>query len=176
MANKAQAAIGKTQTSDSAVLSRRLKLQADYSRAVMWSRGFGADETKAALDRAREIAAAAQDPVERVAAYYGRWAWNLMRGEYRSAREIAEAFLSEADDGGTNDGGRRRSSRAGTTCIFQGELVGARPHVERALRDYAPDRDRESRFMFGWDSGIIAAAQLAWAMWFLGQVERAAAP
>jgi tetratricopeptide (TPR) repeat protein len=42
--------------SDSAVLSQRLKLQADYSRAVMWSRGFGANETKAALDRAREIA------------------------------------------------------------------------------------------------------------------------
>jgi hypothetical protein len=123
MADKAAAAM----QSDSAVLSRRLKLQADYGRAVMWSRGFAAGETKAALDRAREIASAAQDPVERVAAHYGRWAWSLIRAEYRSAREVAEAFLSEAEtEGQTTEAGVAHRV-LGVACIFQGELVGARP-------------------------------------------------
>ena len=35
---------------------RRLKLQTSYSQAVMWSKGFGAEETKAAFARVRELA------------------------------------------------------------------------------------------------------------------------
>jgi class 3 adenylate cyclase/predicted ATPase len=173
MADTAWGAIGETGTSDPAISSLRLKLQADYGRAVMWSKGFGADETKAALDRAQEIAAATQDPVEQVAAYYGRWAWSIVRGELRSAREIAEAFLRETEEEGRTTEAGVAHRVLGLTCVMQGELALARPHVECALRDYAPDRDRESRFRFGWDSGIIAAAQLAWAMWFLGRVGRA---
>jgi hypothetical protein len=54
---------------------------------------------------------------------------------------------------------------------MQGELPNAREHLERAARDYVPNRDLESRFRFGWDNGILAAAQLAWPVWFLGEVE-----
>jgi hypothetical protein len=42
----------------SASSTRRLKLQTDLGTALMWSRGFGADESKAAFIRARELAAA----------------------------------------------------------------------------------------------------------------------
>lgn len=40
----------------SAWVNRRLKLQTDLGRALMWSRGFGADESKAAFIRARDLA------------------------------------------------------------------------------------------------------------------------
>jgi len=39
---------------------RRLKLQTRYGQAVMWSKGFAADETRAAFARARELAAGAE--------------------------------------------------------------------------------------------------------------------
>jgi predicted ATPase len=93
--------------------------------------------------------------------------------ELRSAREIAETFLSEAEAEGraTEAGVARRV--LGLTCVMQGELALARDHLERAVRDYAPDRDRESRFRFGWDTGILAAVLLAWPVWFQGEVERA---
>jgi predicted ATPase len=174
MADRAWGAVATKETSDSAVSTRRLKLQADYGRAVMSSKGLAADETKAALDRVREIAAAAQDPAERVAGYYGRWAWSLVRvADLRSAREIAETFLSEAEaEGRTTEAGVARRV-LGLTCVMQGELVLARDHLERAVRDYVADRDRESRFRFGWDTGILAAMLLAWPVWFQGEVERA---
>jgi hypothetical protein len=150
--------------------SRRVKLQTDYWQAVMWSKGLAADETKAALDR---IAAAAQDPAERLAGYYGRWARSHIRGEMRSAREIAASFLREAEAEGriTEAGVAHRV--LGLTCTMQGELPNARAHFERATCDYIPDRDQESRFRFGGDNGIVAAAQLAWPLWFQGEVERA---
>jgi predicted ATPase len=170
MADRAWGEVATKETSDSAVSTRRLKLQADYGRAVMLSKGLAADETKAALDRVREIAAAAQDPAERVVGYYGRWAWSFMRAEVRSAREIAESFLSEAEaEGRTTEAGVARRV-LGLTCVMQGELALARDHLERAVRDYAPDRDKDSRWF---DNGITAAVQLAWPVWFQGEVERA---
>ena len=39
-----------------ATASARLKLQTDLGRAVMWSKGFGSEETQAAYARARELA------------------------------------------------------------------------------------------------------------------------
>jgi predicted ATPase len=153
--------------------TRRLKLQADYRRAVMWSKGFAAEETEAAFARASEIAAAAQDPAERFAGYYGQWSRSLMRAELRSAGEIAEAFLREAEaEGRTMEVGVAHRV-LGLTCLLQGELADARAHLERALRDFAPARDGEARSRFGWDNGIVAAAQLALPVWFQGEVERA---
>ena len=47
---------------------RRVKLQTDYGQAVMWSKGFAAEETKAAFARATELAAKSDDFSERFAA------------------------------------------------------------------------------------------------------------
>ena len=160
---------GESQTNS----TRRLKLQADYGRVVMWSKGFAAEEAEAAFARASEIAAAAQDPAERFAGYYSQWSRSLMRAELRSATEIAEAFLREAEaEGRTTEAGVGHRI-LGLTLMMQGELADARAHFERALRDFAPARDGETRFKFGWDNGIMAALQLAWSVWFLGEVERA---
>ena len=40
-----------------AVSSRRLKLQSAYGQAMMWAKGFAAEETRAAFSRAAELAA-----------------------------------------------------------------------------------------------------------------------
>jgi class 3 adenylate cyclase/DNA-binding winged helix-turn-helix (wHTH) protein/predicted ATPase len=153
--------------------ARRLKLQADYGRVVMWSKGFAAEETEAAFARASEIAAAAQDPAERFAGYYGQWSRSLMRAELRLAGEIAEVFLREAEAEGRPTEAGVAHRVLGLTCIMQGEFAVAKAHYERALQDFAPARDGETRFSFGWDNGIMAAAQLALPVWFLGEVERA---
>ena len=42
---------------DVASRQRRLHLQISYGKAVMWSRGYAAEETKAAFARAQELAA-----------------------------------------------------------------------------------------------------------------------
>ena len=80
----------------------------------MYSRGYGANESKAAFIRARELAAAIENPTERFTIYHGLWVGNLVRGELRLAREIAETFLRDAE----------RGARA-TECGF-GRRLGAR--------------------------------------------------
>jgi predicted ATPase len=81
----------------SASAAQRLKIQTDLGKALMFSRGFGAEEAKAAFIRARDLAASIDDATERFTICYGLIAGNIARGELRFAREIAETSLREAE-------------------------------------------------------------------------------
>jgi predicted ATPase len=159
----------------SASANRRLKLQTDLGKALMWSRGLGADESRAAFIRARELAAAIDNATERFTIYYGLWGGNIVRGELRFARDIVETFLREAERGAqmTERGFGRRL--LGSTCLWQGDFIEARANLVEALSIYDPERDREATFRFGLDTDAAARAYLAITKWQLGEVEPARA-
>ena len=120
--------------SASASSNQRLKLQTNLGKALMFSQGFGAEESKAAFIRARELAAAIDDPTERFTIYYGLWVGNLLRGELRLAREIAETFLREAErEARTTECGAGRRL-VGATCVRQGDFTEAQANLVEALR------------------------------------------
>jgi predicted ATPase len=156
-----------------ATRQRRLKLQTSYGQALLWSKGFGAEETKVALTRAKELAAGIGDAAERFPTYYGLWLGSITRGEWGLARDTAEIFRHEAKTAGRPTEAAVASRNLGLTCLWQGHFVAARTHLEEALRIYDPERDREAKFRFGWDSGVGAMAFLAQANWLLGEVGRA---
>ena len=113
---------------------RRLQLQTGYSKALMWSQGYGSEEAKAAFARSLELAKGVDKAAERFEAYYGLCVGSLMRGELRSARETAETFLreTEQEERATEAAAARRC--LGTACLFQGDLAVAQAHFEQALR------------------------------------------
>ena len=142
----------------------------EWSCSQLYSRGFGTEESKAALIRARELAAAIDDPTERYTIYYGLWVGNLLRGELRLAREIAETFLREAErEARTTECGVGRRL-LGSTCLFQGDSIEAQANLVEALSICDSERDREAGFRFGQDTGAIARARLAITKWQLGEV------
>ena len=148
---------------------RRLQLQTSYSRAVMWSRGYGAEETQAAFARAQELATGVDNAAERFDAYYGQWAGRLQRGELRSARETAEKFLREAEKKAPTTEAAAARRCLGVACLWQGDLAVARAHFEQALKIFDPERDREAKFRFGMDIGVSATVFLAITNWLLGE-------
>jgi tetratricopeptide (TPR) repeat protein len=154
----------------SASANRRPKLQTDLGKALMYSRGYGAHESRAAFIRARELAAATEDATERFTIYYGLWIGNTMRGELGFAREIAETFLREAERGGLTTECGFAHRLLGHTRLRQGDFIEAQANLVRALSIYDPERDRETRFRFGLDTGAIAKALLAITKWQLGEV------
>lgn len=161
---------GSAAVTASASASQRLKLQTGLGRALMFSRGYVAEETNAAFVRARELAAANDNPVERFTVYYGLWIGNLVRGELGLAREIAETFLREAErEARTTECGVGRRI-VGLTCLFQGDFVEAQANFVGALSTSHPERDREARFRFAADTGATARVFLAIAKWLLGEV------
>ena len=90
-------AADETVKADGARRAQRLKLQTNYSYAVMWSKGFAAEETKAAFARVGELATEIGDAEALGANYFARWVHSFWRGELGSARETAESFLREAE-------------------------------------------------------------------------------
>ena len=173
MADKAAGAALKPAAGDAAVSSQRLKLQTDYGQAVMWSKGFAAEETKAAFSRAKELTAKGDDFAERFAAAHGQWTISLMRGELRSARELAARFLQAAESAGRAvEAGVARRGLA-LICYSAGDFIEARSHCERTLDFCDPRSEEEARERFGEYTGTVTMACLALASWQLGEVERA---
>ena len=175
---EAQALLTKTAEADevknaAASRQRRLKLQTDYGRAMMWSKGYTAHETKVAFARARELCADIKDPAERFPTYYGLWVGSLMRGELASARETANIFLGDAESGAWPTEAAAAHRSLGQTCLWQGDFKEAETHFEEALQIYDPERDREVKFRFGMDTGAGSRALLAVVKWLFGQPARA---
>ena len=77
---------------------RRLHLQTSYGQAMMWAKGFAAEETRAAFSHATELTAKTDRFEDRFAAAHFQWTLAFLRGELQSARELELSFLKEAED------------------------------------------------------------------------------
>ena len=161
----ARAAISKAET------SQRVKLQNDYAQAVLWSKGYAADETKAAFERTSALAAHAELPAERFSALFGRYLWSWTRGEFRAARDIAESVLREAEAEGRIAEARVAHIGLGQACMQLGDLRDARTQLELALSHFE-ETGSEIREKFGFDGGASARAFLALTMWLSGDLSR----
>ena len=149
------------------------RLHVAYGNALIAARGYGAPETTAAFERARESAFGDKDALERLAVDYGLWAGSHVRGELPSMRRDAAAFLShvEARPDSAEAGVAHRA--AGLTHWFAGEYREARGHLERAVALFEPGRDDDLAFRFGQDTGVAAMLYLALTLWPMGDIERA---
>ena len=172
MADRASGAL-QAGSKDAAAASQRLRLQADYGLAVTHSKGYAAAETEAAFARASELAAKTDDFSERFAAAVGQWRVVVIRGELRSAHEVASKLLREAEAAGrVIETGIGRVTRA-ISCYYSGNFAEARAHGERGLAACDPACDQGTLERYGYDTGTVAMCCLAWTCWQLGQVERA---
>ena len=156
--------------SAAAAPSQRLKLQTSYGQALIWAKGFGADETKAAFTRANELTAGVSDATDRFATYYGLWVSSVMRGEFGFARHTVESFLQEAKTEGRTREVAIANRNRGYTCLHQGEVTNARAYLEEALRTYNPEGDSDATILFAQDHRAAATAFLALTNWVLGEV------
>ena len=59
------------------------------------------------------------------------------------------------------------------TLMHQGEFAPAMEHFGKALSLYDPERDRDDSFRYTQNPGVGIQCFAAWALWFLGQPDRA---
>jgi class 3 adenylate cyclase/tetratricopeptide (TPR) repeat protein len=173
LADKGEDATPRVGAASSPASQRRLKLQADYGQAVMWSKGYSAGETKTAFSDALKLAAGTADAAGRFAAYFGVFAGSLLSGDLALARQTAETWRREAEDAADAPSLARACAYLGGTLMTQGDLVYARAQLEEALRIYNPGWDRDAKLRFGSDLGVLINVYLAIAVWLLGDVARA---
>jgi predicted ATPase len=170
MADKAEGAATRAERAIAAS-SQRMKLQTAYGQALMYSKGYIAEETRAAFARAGELAGQAETSTLRRQTRHAQWARSLMGGEINSARSLAESWLFEAEAQGRSVTPARRA--VGLTCLYQGELALARGHLQLALADHAQEQEEDARQMFGIDFKTTATGYLALSILALGDAEHA---
>jgi class 3 adenylate cyclase/tetratricopeptide (TPR) repeat protein len=155
----------------SAATSRRLKLQTAYGQAVMWSKGFASDEASVVYARVGELAVESGASEQHNVVYYAEWIRAFIRGEITLARQRIELLLREAEGLGHSTDAVVAHRTLGLTCLFQGDLLLARRHLEQAMSDYVPERDMVARRLFGTDPGITSKTFLALLMWLIGELD-----
>ncbi|HEX9170022.1 MAG TPA: hypothetical protein VF886_14045, partial [Roseiarcus sp.] len=153
---------------------RQIHFHLSYGNALIAARGHGAVETTAAFARARELASGLADPLEQLSIYYGIFAGSFVRGgETTTMREASLAALELGERHPHRGEAAMAHRMQGLSCWFQGDFVSARRHLEQSLALFDPERDRDFRFRFGQDLGVAAMNYLAFALWPLGEIERA---
>ena len=155
---------------DAARRRRMTQLHAAYGAAMMLGRGYGARETSAAFERARDMATGAEEGSERLSAQYGLWVGSFARGELGAMRELSTAMLRDCERRPQSGEMSVAHRMCGVTHWFAGEFVAARGHLEQAAAIFDPERDGGLAFRFGQDPGIVALAYLAQVLWLLGEV------
>jgi hypothetical protein len=117
---------------------RRLHLQTAYGQAMMWAKGFSAEETRAAVSRATELTAKTDNFTDRFAAAHFQWSFAYLRGELRSARELELSFLKEAEDTGRVVEAGVAGRGLALASYLAADFLEARIHCERLSRLATP--------------------------------------
>jgi tetratricopeptide (TPR) repeat protein len=155
------------------LLRHRLRLQIACGQALISARGYGAPETTAAFTRARELAAAIDDPAERFSVYYGLWAGSYVRGEQDTMAEIAESMLREIESHPDMPESVVAYRVVATTWWLGGDYIQAREYFEKAVAAISSEGDNSLALRFSQDPGVSAAAYFALILFGLGQIDRA---
>ena len=115
--------------------SQRVKLQNDYTQAVLWSKGYAADETKAAFERASVLVARPEFSTERLSALYGQFIMDLDAGGIPRGSGACRTCLFERRKRKDElPRPERRRIGVGLAYMQLGDLREARAQLELGLR------------------------------------------
>jgi predicted ATPase len=148
---------------------RELLLQLSVGHALMTVKGQAVREVERAFTRARELCERVGDPPEVFSALWGLWLMHLLRGELRTAYELAERLMPQAQSAHDPALLRYAHTALGDTSFFMGALLPAREHLEMAISLYDPERHRPLGLRYSAvDDGVTSLSYMAGTLWYLG--------
>ena len=143
---------------ESARRERRVQLQLAHGTALISARGYGAEETVKAFDRARELSAGLGGSVDRLALLYGTWLGAVTTDSFEAGSKAAAALLAEATRA-RSDGATGVAHRAvGATLLYGGFFHEAKRQFDEVTSLLASTDDPELARRF--NGGARAAAHI----------------
>ncbi|NVK42817.1 MAG: AAA family ATPase [Oceanospirillaceae bacterium] len=152
---------------------RELALQIDLGPILMARIGYTAPEVSTVYNRALELSRQLGDTRQRFAVLTGLRRFYNLRGDYRTAHELAELMLSQAHDSGEIDMLLEAHSGLGSTSLFQGNFAVALQHSEEVLARYDARLHGAHGYHYGLDPGVLAHTFIAWIQSFCGEPDSA---
>jgi predicted ATPase len=177
-------ALGQIATSPATPALRReqIKLQVALINPLMHVKGYGAPETKAAMEQARLLIERAEalgepsdDPLLLFSVLYGFWVASYVAFNGDVMRELAAQFLALAEKQGATVPLMVGHRVMGISLLCTGHIGESRAHYDRAIALYSPVEHRPLAARFGLDNRAAVLSYRSWALWFLGYPEAALA-
>ena len=152
---------------------RELLLQLTLGATLMATKGYTVPEVGQAYTRAQVLCQQVGQTSHLAAAVYGLWIFSLLRGELRTARELAEQLFPLAQSQHDPALLQKHHFALGVSLFFLGEQVSARAAVERSIMlcDVEQPDSSASREMMG--TKIACLVYASWTLWSLGYPDQA---
>lgn len=159
---------------------QQIKFQVALATALMQTKGYGAPESKAALEQAsslieqaKVLGEAPEDGLLLFSVLYGFSLANTVAFNGGVVRELAQRFLALAD--AQEDTAPRMIGHRlmGTALLLTGELASGRAHCDAVIRLYNPAKHQMLATRFGQDQRVSALAWRSLDLWLLGYSDAA---
>jgi class 3 adenylate cyclase/predicted ATPase len=165
-----------------ALRREEIKLQVALINPLFNVKGYAAQETTAAVERARLLIERAEalgeppeDPLLLFAVLFGFWVANYVAFNGDVMRELAAQFLAIAEKQGATVPLMMGHQLMGISLASTGDFVGARAHHDQALARYDPDAHRPLGPRFSVEPRVQMLCFRSFALWMLGYPEAALA-
>jgi predicted ATPase len=165
-----------------ALRREQIKLQVALANALMHTKGYAAQETKATFNQARSLIEQAEalgepleDPLLLFSVLYGFWYTNLLAFNGDALRELSVQFLALAKKQKATVPLMLGHRLVGTSLLFMGENAESLVHHNQMIALYDPAEHRSLMTRFGQDLRVAILAWRAVPLWSLGYPEAALA-
>ena len=124
---------------------RELPLQMALGSTMRALKGHAVDETLKVYNRARALLDETIPAKQQMAVLYGAWSVTVIRGDCVAGLEIARQSLALAQSDDDPEAAAFASRMIGIALWLTGSFEEAVPHLERAVRLYAPGSGQRHR-------------------------------
>jgi predicted ATPase len=152
---------------------QELCLQLTIGVPLIVTGGYASADVGTAYTRARELSQRVGATADISEVLWGLWVFYTVRAELKTAHEIAEEFLRLAEQLPYPGLAMRGHEAMEVTFVQMGRFAESVEHYEKALLLYDPQQHRDDVFQYSQNPGVALRSHAAWALWYLGQPDRA---
>jgi predicted ATPase len=147
-----------------------LQLQQSLAMAQIALKGFGAEDTMHAFNRALQLCEHVADPTQIFAVLNGMAGVHLMRGEFEQSRNLALQLLERASRHNDTTALLMGHRIMGMSLFVIGELQDARRHLQSAIELYEPTLHAPLALLYSQDLKATAQVYLGLTSILMGQI------
>jgi predicted ATPase len=137
------------------------------------TKGYGATEVEHVFSRARELCAQGGNMAHRIQVLIGLFVFYELRGAVRRAQELAQEFLTIAQQQPETVFLLRACATGGQAFWLLGDLATARTIFEQGIAVYDPQRHSPQVLGTWQDSGVTCLSYAASTLWLQGYPDQA---
>jgi len=149
-----------------------LSLRSILGIALIPTRGYASPEVEGNAARSQALCQELGDTPRLIPSLYGLWVYHLLRGNRKSAVDLAEEIgrVARADN---EEHVFISFSARGITALYEGELAKAEDLLAQAMARYRPEIQPSLAQTFGDESGLLPHFYHFWCLWLLGRTDDA---